>query len=191
MENHADTSGVRFNREKFLAAVHHIIWRCSANPDVLGKTKLHKTLYYADMVRFFSKGEALTGVEYLKSRHGPTARYLEWGLRELGANGAITSSKDDYFGLVKYTYKSLREPKTNVLSSDETGLIDTIIEFVCQQSAKAISEFSHAQPWLDAEMGARIPYSTAYQLFHDTEPNASDREWARDQLEVARKFRRS
>lgn len=183
--------GVKFDSAKFLAAVHYVIWRCSSNPDILGKTKLHKTLYYADMVRFFSTGKALTGAEYVKSRHGPTARYLDWALRELAGQGAISTSKEDYFGLSKFVYRSLHEPKTNLLSGDEKNVIDEIMEFVCKQSARAISEYSHAQPWQDAAMGERIPYSTAYQLYLDTEPTDSDREWAKDQLEVARRLRRS
>lgn len=178
---------VHFDREKFLAAIHHIIHQCTPRPHVLGKTKLHKCLYYTDMLHYFAAGQAVTGVEYIKQPFGPTARYLDWGLQELKSRGAIDFQREDYFGLGKYTYRSLTPAQTNLLSAREIGLLDEVMAFVCEQSAREISEFSHAQPWQDAEMGARIAYSSAYQLVPGTTPTAADLEWARSRNSMARK----
>lgn len=188
--NQPQEYGIVFDREKFLLVIHHIIDQCSDRPAVLGKTKLHKCLYYADMLHYFAAGEPITGVDYIKAPYGPTARYLEWGLNELVARGLITADLEDYFGLGKYTYRSRASADTNQLSQSEVGLINEIVAFVCEHSAREISEFSHSQPWQDAQMGARIPYSSAYQLVPGTTPTAADFEWAKSRNAVGREFKK-
>lgn len=183
--------GIRFDREKFLAAIHHVIDRCSDRPDVLGKTKLHKCLYYADMLHFFVTGQPITGVDYVKAPFGPTARYLDWGLKELKARRLIDWTKEEYFGLGKYRYRSEASACSNLLSSREVGLLDEIVAFVCEHSAKEISEFSHALPWQNAKMGERIPYGSAYLLVPGTTPTKADMEWASDQDDIVREYRRA
>jgi hypothetical protein len=181
---------VHFNREKFLAAIHHIIAQCSDRTHALGKTKLHKSLYYSDMLHFFVTGEAITGVEYIKAPFGPTARYLDWGLQELSARGLISVEMEDYFGLGKYKYVARSLASSALLSERERALIGEVVEFVCEHSAREISEFSHAQPWLDARMGERISYASAHQLVPGTAPTQADREWARDQDDILQRYRR-
>lgn len=182
---------IQFDREKFLAAIHHIIEHCSDRPEVLGKTKLHKCLYYSDMLNFFITGEPLTGVDYIKAPYGPTARYLEWGLRELSSRGFISCEMEEYFGLGKYRYLSLRPTCSGGLTDREKGLLDEVTAFVCEHSAREISEFSHSQPWQDAQMGERIPYSSAYQLVPETAPTQADLDWASDQADSVMRYRRA
>lgn len=178
-----------FDRERFLAAIHHVIESCSDRPHVLGKTKLHKCLYYSDMLHYFVKGEPITGVEYIKAPYGPTARYLDWGLKELRSRGLIEFEIEEYFGLGKYRYEATAPFRSNSLTPPEKALISEVISFVCEHSAREISEFSHAQPWQDASMGERIPYASAYQLVPGTTPTKSDFEWARDQEEIVRQYK--
>jgi hypothetical protein len=49
---------VQFDRAKFKDTVHYICGKCPA--DELGKVKLHKTLYFADMIHFVDTGTPLT-----------------------------------------------------------------------------------------------------------------------------------
>jgi len=189
--NQTSEIGVHFDREKFLDAIHHVVELCNDRPDVLGKTKLHKCLYYSDMLQFFVTGVPVTGVEYTKAPYGPTARYLDWGLQELVSRGRISVHRETYFGLGKYRYKSERPLQTNLLSGQESALLNEVAAFVCEHSAREISEFSHAQPWQDAQMGERISYSSAYQLVPGTTPTQADLEWAGDQEDVVRQFKRA
>lgn len=180
--NQTPEYGIAFDREKFLAALHHIIHACRESPELLGKTKLHKCLYYSDMLNYVVRGEPVTGVEYIKAQFGPTARYLEWGLRELRMRGDISVSREDYFGLGKYVFHSEREPISNHLSTEEVALMGEVIAFVCERTAREISEISHAAPWQNAEMGERIPYASAHLLLPPArEPNARDIEYAEQQ----------
>jgi hypothetical protein len=187
----ASEPGIFFDREKFLAAIHHIIAACSDRPEVLGKTKLHKCLYYSDMLHYFVTGAPITGADYMKAPYGPTARYLDWGINQLKAQGLINVKVEDYFGLGKYTYMSEAPVRTNLLSGNEKALLSEIVAFVCEHSAKEISEFSHSRPWQDVRMGDRIPYASAYQLVPGTTPTAADLEWAGDQEEILQRYRRA
>lgn len=180
-----------FDREKFLAAIHHIIDSCAGQPELLGKTKLHKCLYYADMLQFFATGRAITGVQYVKAPYGPTARYLDWGLNALKERGSISFEMEDYFGLGKYSYKSEAPSRSNLLLESEVKILNEVIAFVCEHSAREISEFSHSRPWQDAKMGDLIPYASAYQLVPDTSPTLADLEWAADQADYMRRYKKS
>jgi len=170
--------GVTFDREKFLAVVHWIIEACSGDLDKLGQTKLHKVLYYADMLSYVARGESLTGVDYVKQPFGPTARYLGWALRELSASGAIQVRSRAFHGLSKQDFVLQKPCATNRLDAGERELLNDVIDFVCGFSAKEISEISHAKPWESVRFGERIPYATAFLLLPPRAPNAADREWA-------------
>lgn len=178
MSDQSAEPGVTFDREKFLATVHCVIEVCSDDLDKLGRTKLHKVLYYADMLSYVSRGEGLTGVDYIKQPFGPTARFLGWALRELSAAGAIEIRNRAFHGLPKQDFL-LRQPcATNRLDAGERELLRDVIEFVCGFSAKEISEISHAKPWESVGFGERIPYATAFLLLPQRLPNAADKAWA-------------
>lgn len=160
--------GIEFDREKFLDAIHHVIHACRSTPELLGKTKLHKCLYYSDMLHFIVAGRPLTGAEYIKAQFGPTARYLEWGLKTLRERGRISVATEDYFGLGKFSFHSEQEPRSNRLSDEEKALMGEVIALVCERTTRDISEISHAAPWQNARMGERIPYSSAHMLLPAT-----------------------
>lgn len=179
MAHYVSELGIEFDREKFLDAIHFIIECCQDKPELLGKTKLHKCLYYSDMLHYAVTGAAITGVEYIKQQFGPTARYLDWGLRSLRERGLISVHQEEYFGLGKYVFTSERAPRTNRLSAEEKALLGEVVAFVCEKTAREISEISHAAPWQNARMGERIPYSTAHLLLPPTrQPTQRDIEYA-------------
>jgi uncharacterized phage-associated protein len=175
-------SGVSFNKDIFLEAVHHIIAARTERPETLGKTKLHKCLYYADMLHFVDKGAPITGVDYIKESYGPVARYLNWALDELKRTGTIEYEKTRYFGMEKFDFVAKRPSVSNILGPYERDLLNEVIEFVCGFSAKEISEISHAQPWKSVGMGERIPYASAFLLLPQKRPSQSEIDWASEQI---------
>lgn len=152
----------RVDFQKLKDVVHYICAQCSQ--DELGNVKLHKILYFADMLHFLSSNKPLTGVEYQKQNFGPAARHLSWAVNELCKEGSIKVEKRDYFGFEKTDYFSLRQPSTSRFTNAEITLLNDVIEFVCERSAKEISELSHMEPWSVAELGETIPYYSAYGL---------------------------
>ena len=153
---------IRFDPDKLRDVVHFICARCQ--PDELGNVKLHKILYFADMMKFVSSGQPLTGVDYIKQQFGPTARYLTSALSELGKQGLVRVDTLDYFGFEKKRYVSLADPDTSRLSNEDIQLLSDVMDLICARSAKEISELSHDVAWRAARMGERIPYAAALAL---------------------------
>jgi len=149
--------------ERLLDVVHYICSKC--DPSELGNVKLHKILYFSDMLHFAKTGRPLTGVEYQKQKYGPCARHLTKAVLELREQGRLKIEKRDFYGFKKMDYVAIGEPRLNRLANDNiTTLVDLVIDFVCQRTAKEISELSHSSPWEAAEMGEKIPYYTAFWL---------------------------
>lgn len=165
----------QFDRQKFIAAVHYICSRQAASN--LGKVKLHKVLYFADMLHFLRDGRPLTGVDYIKQQFGPTARHLGWALRELVSRGKLLVTEREFFGFPKADFTVLEAPSEDALSQDEKGLLDEVSDFVCLRNAKEISELSHNAAWDSVDFGEVIPYYTAFALV-PCEVTDSDVEWA-------------
>ena len=153
---------IRFDRTKLKAVVHFICDRC--DPTELGNVKLHKILYFADMMKYAGSGEPLTGVDYVKQQFGPVARHLSAVLTELTTEKKREIESKDYFGFEKKQYTSISDPELSLFSNLDIQLLIDVIEFVCGRSAKAISELSHDIAWKTAYMGERIPYAAALAM---------------------------
>jgi Protein of unknown function (DUF4065) len=72
---------MQFDREKYKAVILYTCVKCEAHQ--LGAVKLHKVLYYADMLHYAHMGAPMTGSTYRKRPHGPTSDELLQTLREL------------------------------------------------------------------------------------------------------------
>lgn len=151
-----------FEKQKLKDVVHYVCARCDRAE--LGNVKLHKILYFADMLRFIDSGKPLTGVEYQKQKFGPVARHLTWAVNELCRDGLLRVEKRKYFGFAKTDYVSQASPITTRLSNEEIHLLNDVIDFVCERSAKEISELSHDEAWQAASIGETIPYYAAFGL---------------------------
>jgi len=165
----------QLNREKLKEAVWLIASHCP--PEELGNVKLHKILYFSDMLFFLHQGQPITGVEYLKQKFGPVARHLTSAVGDLVSEHKLVVSEQEHFGLYKKSYVPTRPHERVHLSDDEILLIKEVADFVRGKSAKEISELSHNAVWEAAEMGEALPYFTALRLI-PTEVTDSDRNWA-------------
>lgn len=166
----------RLDRERLRAAVLHVVQSCE--PDRLGAVKLHKVLFYSDMLNFIFSGEPMTGATYRKRPFGPTCDAALYAVDDLTRNGDIEVREIDYYGYRKKQYIARNEAETNRLSPEEKDILGKMIEFVCfDNSAKSISDFSHDLPWEMVEFGEPIPYHSAFHLVPNiVSPEAHD--WA-------------
>ena len=154
---------MQFDRAKLRAVILYVCSQCE--PAELGAVKLHKILYYADMLHYLDFGAPLTGATYRKRALGPTCDALLPMLREMEASGAIDVREVDYFGYRKKEYVALDEPDVGRLSEGERAILDEIVDFVCRENtAKTISDFSHSTPWEIVEFGEVLPYHNALLL---------------------------
>jgi len=159
--------GIQFDRERFKEVVHYAVHyaRSRYDADALGNTKLHKILYFTDMLHYLDTGQPLTGADYQRQQFGPTARQLSWGLGALQQEGRLSVTKRNYHGFPKSDYRSLVQPDSNRISQEHRQLIEHIVDFVCARTAVEISEFSHGDVWSSVPMGERIPYYAAFAMF--------------------------
>ena len=155
---------MQYDRAKLRAV---ILYACSScEPSELGAVKLHKVLYYTDMIHYAHVGVPVTGATYRKRPFGPTCDQLLPTLAELVRERALEVHDVDYFGYFKKEYLAKREPEANRLNADELRLVDEVLDFVCRQNtAKTISDFSHNRAWELAEFGDILTYTTAFHLF--------------------------
>jgi Protein of unknown function (DUF4065) len=154
---------MQFDRQKLKAVILYICSKCS--PEQLGAVKLHKVLYFSDMLRYLQTRHALIGAEYRKRPFGPTCVQLLPTLTEMVSAGEIVVRESNYFGYRKTEYEARKNVPHGTIAADEIELLDEVIEFVCaRNSARSISDYSHQAPWERADYGGLIPYSTAYML---------------------------
>ena len=154
----------QYNRAKLKAVILHVCGKCP--PEQLGAVKLHKVLYFADMIRYAQTGQPLTGAEYRKKPFGPTCVQLLTIMRDLEQAGSLSVRDVDYFGYRTKDYVALKAPDEDALSDSEIGLLDEVVDFVCaRNTARTISDFSHQEPWERVGFGDIISYRSAYLLF--------------------------
>ncbi|MBL8903898.1 MAG: SocA family protein [Rhizobiales bacterium] len=169
-----------FDKEKLKAVILHVCAKC--DPSNLGAIKLHKVLYFSDMLRYANVGDSITGSTYRKRPLGPTCEQLLGTLSELQRVGALEITRVNYFGYLKKQFSAKVKPDTNRLSADELALLDEVIEFVCDaNSAKTISEFSHNRAWDMVEFGDIIEYKSVFQIF-PIEVSEKSKEWAASEV---------
>lgn len=178
---------MQFNRAKLKAVILHTCNSCP--PDRLGAVKLHKMLYFLDMISYAQSGSAVTWATYNKRPFGPTCVQFLPTLAEMARAGEIEIRDVAFHGLRKKEYVAKVAAPAGLLSPDEISLLDDVIDFVCNRnSALTISDFSHQLPWEMADFGKEIPYRSALLLFPaEVSPEAFERvsEEAND-IEAAR-----
>lgn len=153
----------RFDRHKFKDVIHYVIAR--TRPEELGRVKLHKVLYFTDMIWFVAEGRGLMGAEYRKQPMGPVATGLGLALGELEDEGRIRIGKTNDFGYDKASYDALQPAPEDRLDARARQLVDDVVEFVCRNdTGRSIGDFSHTRVWETTESGAAMPYFTALNM---------------------------
>jgi hypothetical protein len=170
----------QFDPAKFKELVLYI---CSkAEPERLGSVKLHKTLYYSDMLHYVDAGHPITGAIYRKRQLGPTADALLRTLRELERDGALQIDEVPYFGFRKREFRAKRGADLQRFSTEEIRFVDDVLKFVCDGTAKEISELSHNLAWESTKWGDTIPYESAFLMLNAQVP---DEAWSALELEAS------
>ena len=169
----------QFDRQKFKDVIHYVVGK--TRPEELGRVKLHKILYFTDMIWFIAEGRGLTGVEYRKQPMGPVAAGLGAALGELEDEGRVRLGRMKYFGYDKAAYEALQSAPEDRFDETERHLLDDVIEFVCRNNtARSISDFSHTRVWEATENGAVMPYFTALNML-PVEIEDAALNWAREE----------
>ena len=175
----------KFNRERFKTLVHYICYHVK-DPTRLGKTKLHKILYYVDNWAYLKLGRPVTGETYVKRQYGPVAAHLDEVLRELEQEGKVIvyEAEIPYGGqpYQQFQFIAKNQPDISGFKPEEIDLVRDFIDLVCyEHTARSISELSHNLVWKSAKMGEELPYYTAYGMLVG-EITPEDIAWAKAQF---------
>jgi len=174
---------MRFDPDKFTRLVQYVCYSCG-DPRDLGKVKLNKILWFADMLTFERTGEPLTGESYVKLQFGPVPRHIRDTIQRLTETGALTVREPE-LQFEPVLFFAGEKPSLEGFTADEVSLVDSIIKAVCtNHTATSISRLTHDAIYDLAEMGEEIPYEAflASQLGDITE---GDLKWAEGALNDA------
>lgn len=130
-----------FNEEKFKMVLHYIIYKCGFR-NTVGRTVLHKLLYFSDFNYFELNKESITNESYKKMERGPVPIHFESAIEELIEEKKISLGKRKLpCGKVMKRYYSLNEPEID-LSEDEEYVIINVIKELSHMNGKQIGEYS-------------------------------------------------
>jgi uncharacterized phage-associated protein len=150
-----------FDRDLFDELVHYIAWRMR-DDDHFGRTKVAKTMFYADFTSYAEDGEPLTGARYYHWPQGPFTVELYRTEERLVDQGLATLKQPDFEGDEAKLRAGTFAPRRS--TPFHRAFLDIKMDEVVQQgSARAVSEFSHEHPgWLVTEEGQEIPYAAVH-----------------------------
>jgi hypothetical protein len=86
-----------FDRELFDEAVLYIAWRMRDDPR-FGRTKIAKTMFYADFTAYAEEGKPLTGARYFHWPKGPFTPELYRTEERLVARGVASLKEPEFEG---------------------------------------------------------------------------------------------
>jgi hypothetical protein len=163
-----------FDREKFKAVVHYIIWKAGSHHK-FGATKLNKVLWFADARLYMLTGRPISGATYTRQKWGPVPKQIMPVRSELAREGAISiiDSRGDGDNT---KFKALTSPDISMLSEKEKQVLDYWIDHIDKDhTAASISEQSHDYGWEIAEMGEELPLA-AFMASRIRSPNEIESE---------------
>lgn len=164
-----------FDRELFEELVLFIAWEARDDPR-FGRTKMAKTLFYADFDAYAEHGESITGARYEHYPKGPLPPVLYAAERRLVADGKATLHEPEHPGdEAKLT--ALSEPQ---VPRAETWQLESARVGVRREGEVPtwrVSDLSHEHPgWVVTQPKQEIPYRTVH--ISRGGPTREDLEWA-------------
>ena len=130
-----------FNKEKFKMILHYIIYKCGFK-NTVGRTVLHKLMYFSDFNYFELYKESLTNETYQKLARGPVPIHFESVVSELIDEKKISlKNRKLPCGKIMNRYFSLKEPSID-LSEKELAVIDDVIKDLSRMDGRRIGEYS-------------------------------------------------
>ncbi len=148
--------------EKFKEVLLYVLEKIGAKPNI-GESVLYKILYFIDFNYYEKYEEQLMGATYIRNHYGPTPIEFAKIVSEMEQNKEIEKIETNYFKYPQTKYLPRREPRLNLLSAQETALIDEAINRLGSMTAKEISDYSHNDvPWMTAKEGKPIDYEAVF-----------------------------
>jgi hypothetical protein len=148
--------------ERLLELSLYVAKKCQFDPKY-GATKLNKILFYSDFMAYGQTGKSITGSEYMRLPNGPAPRRLKPIRAQMERKkDAVVQTVTLPNGRRQDRLIALREPNIDIFSAAEISLVDDVIEFLRNDTAKEVSDRSHNRIWRIAADQESIPYEAVF-----------------------------
>ncbi len=148
------------SRKKYRETIKYIAYR-SIDDRNFGRVKLNKILFYCDFLAYRDLGKSITNDGYIKQTHGPVPTHAKKMAKALIDDGEIKEIKTPTGNYIQKRLITLTDCDLKSFKPEEIALIDSVIEVLWDETAKAVSELSHQFiGWRMMDIGENIPYKT-------------------------------
>ncbi|WP_407270772.1 type II TA system antitoxin MqsA family protein [Radiobacillus sp. PE A8.2] len=160
--NHEQTIDAGFNSFSVDKVIQMILFFSESG---VNKTVLLKYLFYSDFLYFKRSLISMSGLSYLKYKHGPVPLKYDLLLNTLQETGYIEIDEEDNEDFIRITIKSNDEFDEELFDSSELEVLQKVKEFFKGYGSGKISEFSHEEDgWKYTELNKIISYDYAERL---------------------------
>lgn len=170
----AGSAEFTFSERRFKDLFLHVVQQLENEP-TFGETKLNKILFFSDFEAYRVLGKPLTGAEYQRNFHGPTARRYTIMRDDLLSHNYIVVNRRKIVDHVQDGYK-LGDilPNTEQFSEAEMQIVHKVIDEMRHYNNTQISDESHKRSvgWRVKAQGKTIPYSSALLSFEPLDDEA-------------------
>lgn len=171
-------TNVALDDTKLDALILYVVNRVE-NPADLGATKLHKILWFSDLMMFANYGKSIAGETYIKMPPGPWGEHVESSLDRLKASGLLVERREPHYNRTQRRFFALKSAEISRFSPEEISVVEDMISAICSRhTATSISDFSHSPIWKMTQDRQPIPLDTVFAM-NTVEPDAEDYAWAK------------
>ena len=112
------------------------------NRNTVGRTVLHKLLYFSDFNYYKEFNQSITNESYMKKERGPVPIHFEMAIEELVEESKISLGKRRLpCGKIMNRYFSLKGPEID-LKNEELTIVNKVIKELSHLNGKQIGEYS-------------------------------------------------
>lgn len=151
-----------FDGEKLAELILYVV-NAVEDPSKLGAVKLHKILYFSDLLYFVQTGGSITGASYIKMPQGPWCEPGEATIHGLQATSRLVERKVPYFNYSQRRFFALDNADVDgQFKATEISLVDAVVSAICfGHSAASISAATHNDLWTYFDHKAPLPHDCA------------------------------
>lgn len=154
---------VKYNQRKFEELILFLSIRFAGDEN-FGSTRLAKALFWSDFEHFRETGDAITGVGYIKMRHGPVPNGFTDYLKSMaGKEPRLRLDELPSGDKTQIRPVALDAPNLELFTPRELATVERIIPEQWGRKATDVSLETHRFiGWQIARPHERIPYGTIW-----------------------------
>lgn len=151
-----------FDGEKLAELILYVV-NAVEDPSKLGAVKLHKILYFSDLLYFVQTGGSITGASYIRMPRGPWCEKGEATIDDLQAASRLVERSVPYFSYTQRRFFALDDADVDGrFKATEISLVDSVVGAICfGHSAASISAATHNDLWKHFDDRAPLPLDCA------------------------------